>query len=62
MHRALQKAGYREVGRKRHYVFRGGVWHDAIIFELLRDDWLQLKRTSKDRGSPEDTLTSQVEK
>jgi RimJ/RimL family protein N-acetyltransferase len=39
MHRALEKSGYRKIGMKKHYVYRGGVWHDAFIFELLRDEW-----------------------
>ncbi len=43
MHRALQKSGYREIGRRRHYVFKGGVWIAALIFELLREDWLALQ-------------------
>jgi RimJ/RimL family protein N-acetyltransferase len=40
MHRALEKSGYRKIGLKRRYAYRGGVWHDAYIFELLRDEWL----------------------
>lgn len=40
MHRALEKSGYQKIGRKRHCDYRGGVWHDRFIFELLRDDWL----------------------
>ncbi|MBV9281844.1 MAG: GNAT family N-acetyltransferase, partial [Chloroflexi bacterium] len=40
MHRALEKSGYQRIGRKRHAVFRGGAWHDLVMFELLRDDWL----------------------
>lgn len=43
MHRALQRAGYREVGRRRRSRFAAGVWHDTLLFELLREDWLQLQ-------------------
>jgi ribosomal-protein-alanine N-acetyltransferase len=54
MHRALQKTGYREAGRRRHYVFRGGEWHDAIIFELLRDEWVESKGKGPAGGSHPD--------
>ena len=40
MHRALEKSGYHKIGRQRHYVYRGGAWHDVFLFELLREDWL----------------------
>jgi RimJ/RimL family protein N-acetyltransferase len=40
MHRALQRAGYREIGRRRHTQFADGRWHDTLIFELLREEWL----------------------
>ncbi len=39
MHRALEKAGYQGIGRRRHSVYRGGSWHDTLIFELLREEW-----------------------
>jgi RimJ/RimL family protein N-acetyltransferase len=39
MHRALERCGYREVGRKRHCFYRHGKWHDRIVFEVLRDEW-----------------------
>lgn len=41
MHHALQRAGYREIGRRRHARFGGGTWHDTLLFELLHEDWLQ---------------------
>lgn len=44
MHRALEKSGYQKIGTKRHLVYRGGVWHDLYVFELLRDDWLAQPR------------------
>src|SRR5579884_1512655 len=40
MHRALMRSGYRELGRRRHARYAGGRWHDTVIFELLREDWL----------------------
>jgi [ribosomal protein S5]-alanine N-acetyltransferase len=39
MHRALEKSGYQKIGRRRHYFYRGGHWHDVYIFELLRTEW-----------------------
>jgi aminoglycoside 6'-N-acetyltransferase len=37
--RCLEKAGYRRFGtaRKRHW--RGGRWHDAILWEILDEDY-----------------------
>lgn len=40
MHRALEKSGYSKIGTRHRYIYRGGEWLDAHIFELLRDDWL----------------------
>ena len=37
--RALQKAGYREVGVAREDFWRDGVWHDHWECEILRSDW-----------------------
>jgi len=39
MQRALETSGYRRIGTKRHYYYRGGTWHDIYLFELLRDEW-----------------------
>src|SRR5579864_2777234 len=39
MHRALQKAGYREIGRRRSHFFRAGKWQDELLFELLAEEW-----------------------
>ncbi len=39
MHKALQRSGYREIGRRSHARFSEGSWHDIILFELLRDQW-----------------------
>lgn len=43
MHRALERSGYRKIGRRRRYIYRGGAWHDSFIFELLREEWLALE-------------------
>ena len=37
--RALQKAGYREVGVAREGFWRDGAWHDHWECEILRSDW-----------------------
>lgn len=37
--RALQKAGYREVGVFREDFWRDGRWHDHWLCEVLRADW-----------------------
>jgi UDP-4-amino-4,6-dideoxy-N-acetyl-beta-L-altrosamine N-acetyltransferase len=39
MHRCLEKSGYVKIGRRRRRIYRGGAWHDAFIFELLREEW-----------------------
>lgn len=39
MHRALERSGYRAIGRKRRAAYSDGSWHDLIIFELLREEW-----------------------
>jgi RimJ/RimL family protein N-acetyltransferase len=38
--RAQEKAGYREVGRRREQEFRDGAWLDEVLTEVLRSDWL----------------------
>ena len=37
--KALERAGYREVGVHRRHYFRHGRWHDVWIGEVLREDW-----------------------
>lgn len=37
---ALRKQGYRLAGRLKWDTFKDGVWHDALIFDLLREEWL----------------------
>lgn len=39
MHRALERAGYRRIGRKRGALLRAGTRRDAFLFELLRAEW-----------------------
>ena len=39
MQRALERAGYRRIGTRHRYYYRGGRWHDVSLFELLRDEW-----------------------
>lgn len=36
--RALQKAGFTREGVLRRAQFRGGLWHDVVIYSLLRGD------------------------
>jgi RimJ/RimL family protein N-acetyltransferase len=38
--RALERAGYRQCGLRRHQVFRGGRWLDQWLGEILREEWL----------------------
>jgi len=40
MHRALERSGYRNIGRKRHCFYRHGIWRDRFMFEVLRAEWL----------------------
>jgi RimJ/RimL family protein N-acetyltransferase len=40
MHRVLDKAGYQRIARRRRHLYKGGAWHDTLLFELLREDWL----------------------
>lgn len=37
--RAQAAAGYQVVGRRRQEIFTGGRWRDAILTEVLREDW-----------------------
>ncbi len=37
--KALERAGYREVGVHRRHYFRHGRWYDVWIGEVLREDW-----------------------
>ena len=40
MHRALERSGFRQIGRRTHCSWFAGAWHDEFIFELLRDEWV----------------------
>jgi RimJ/RimL family protein N-acetyltransferase len=37
---ALMKQGYREAGRLKWADVKGGRYHDDLLFDLLRDEWL----------------------
>lgn len=39
MHRALEKAGYRNIATRRRMYYREGRWQDDYLFELLRGEW-----------------------
>lgn len=39
MHRCLEKSGYQKIATRRRYTYFENSWHDAFIFELLRDEW-----------------------
>lgn len=36
---AQRRAGYHQIARAREHLYRDGQWHDAILTELLREDW-----------------------
>jgi ribosomal-protein-alanine N-acetyltransferase len=40
MQRALERSGYQKIGRRRHHFFRQGGFQDALLFELLRGEWI----------------------
>jgi RimJ/RimL family protein N-acetyltransferase len=52
MHRCLEKVGYEKIGRRRRRIWRGGVWHDSFIFELLREEWEQGLERDPKRPAP----------
>lgn len=37
--RALEKAGFRQLGRARKHFYQNGRWSDMWLGELLRDEW-----------------------
>jgi len=39
MHRALERSGYRRIGRKHGAMVRGGERHASYLFQLLREEW-----------------------
>jgi RimJ/RimL family protein N-acetyltransferase len=49
--RALERVGYRTVGVYRRHRFRGGVWADVWIGELLRADWIAEDSSGRAAGS-----------
>lgn len=38
--RAQLAAGYHEVGRRREHIWRDGRWHDLVLTEILRQEWM----------------------
>jgi len=42
-HRCYLKVGFKEVGRKREVRFIEGQYHDSILMDLLREEWLAKK-------------------
>ncbi len=46
MHRALERSGYRPIAHRTRQYFVDGRWHDEIVFELLRRDWLSSQSSS----------------
>lgn len=41
----LSRAGYRRIGTAREKYWRGGRWHDAILWEVLAADWREHVRS-----------------
>jgi RimJ/RimL family protein N-acetyltransferase len=37
--RCLEKTGYRRIGTARKRIWRGGRWHDLLLWELLAEEW-----------------------
>jgi len=38
-----RKGGFKEIGRKRKARFIEGQYHDSILMDLLREEWLAKK-------------------
>jgi RimJ/RimL family protein N-acetyltransferase len=43
--KCFKKVGFREVGRKRKAHFVNGKYHDIIVMDILREDWLSLAKS-----------------
>ena len=41
--RALEKAGFKREGRLRKALWVRGVWKDAYIYSILREEWKEPK-------------------
>ena len=37
--RAYEKVGFRQVGRQREAIFRGGQWHDVVLMDILQREF-----------------------
>lgn len=46
----LEQAGYRRIGTARSAYWRGGRWHDAILWEILDEDW-RVRRALEESGA-----------
>jgi RimJ/RimL family protein N-acetyltransferase len=44
---AQRRCGYREVARLRDELYREGRWHDRIVTELLRDEWVAARQSGE---------------
>jgi RimJ/RimL family protein N-acetyltransferase len=44
------RAGFKEEGRQREGIFRNGVYHDHVVFGLLRKEWLELNTKTNIRS------------
>ncbi|MGD8566061.1 MAG: GNAT family protein [Candidatus Bathyarchaeota archaeon] len=40
-YKCYRKVGFNEVGRKREALFMEGQYHDAIIMDILKDEWMK---------------------
>lgn len=48
---ALMKQGYRSAGRLKWEELKHGVYHDALIFDVLRDEWLAAREAWRSERS-----------
>jgi RimJ/RimL family protein N-acetyltransferase len=51
---ALLKQGYRPAGRYKYEDLKDGVYRDALLFDVLRDDWLAAREAWNARRRPAD--------
>lgn len=48
--RALEKQGYKKCGLFRRAFFVKGEWVNAIYYDILQEEWEQLRRSEKPKG------------
>jgi RimJ/RimL family protein N-acetyltransferase len=46
---AVQRQGYQPAGRVTWDDFKNGAWHDALLFDVLRDEWLAAREAWRAR-------------